>query len=186
MSVSRRELRRLESAGWEVVEDGPHRRVVRQRHLVVGEGAEDLRRRHDQDVPHPGGRGGEGEGATGPQQRRPALLRPTGQRRREVRAGRDPDQDVHPGQLGQHPWPVGVDRSPAHPLEGATNRREHAYLRDALLLAACCGEEPRDPQRRHADLRTGSGNGYHGHPRGRGFALGGTDGGTQRVLLVVV
>ena len=29
MSVSRRELRRLESAGWEVVEDGPAIRVGR-------------------------------------------------------------------------------------------------------------------------------------------------------------
>ena len=169
-----------------VVDHRPNGRVVRQRHLVVGEGAEDLGRRHHENVADPGRRRGERQRPTGAQQRRATVGGPADQRLGEVGARGDPHQDVDPGELGRHPWPVGVDHPPAGALDHAAYRREYAYLRDSVLLAARGREQPGDPQGRHPDDVTRSGDGHHGHTRPRRFALGGTDAGTQRVLLVVV
>jgi hypothetical protein len=169
-----------------VVGHRPPRGVVTERYLVVGMCAEDLGRRHDNHVPHTRGRRGKGQRPPGAQQRKTPLGGAVGERLGQVGARGDPDEDVDTGQLRSDPRARRVDHPPADALDRTANRREDPDLRHAVRTPALGGQEPRDPQRRHPDDLTGADNRDHGHTRRRRFALGGTDGGTQRVLLVVV
>jgi hypothetical protein len=169
-----------------VVGRRPDGSVVGQGHLVVGVGTEDFGRGHDHHMTDAGGGGGQGERSAGPQQRGPPLDRPVCDGVGEVGAHRYPHEHVHAGQLGGERRTGGVDHPPVHAVHHPADRREHADLRHAAIAIPAGGEELGDPERRHPDRRARPDDRHYGHTRRRRFALGGTVGGTQRVLLVVV
>jgi len=128
----------------------------------------------------------QGERPASSQQRGPPLDRSVREGIGEVGAHRNPHEYVDPGQLGGHRRSGGVHHAPVHAVHRPADGCEHANLRHAGTGTTTGRQELGDPERRHPDHRAGPDDRDHGHTRRRRFALGGTGGGTQRVLLVVV